>query len=195
MEPKCANGVKSLDAARKALTALHTRDKHEGVWCMTGGVFEEAIAIANLMLEGGQEIAQTVRTATFVDNTWKVNWSPVCLSSSVYRCMCHGRCQPLCPCLHHWLCHWVLLGCVIGYVIILCHSPGSVWLSLGTRHLWERYPCGAAFFGCHKRLHSSTHAAVLSASDLAPIEKLDRRALADCLVAINLTDLQCQLLG
>ncbi|KAL3145262.1 hypothetical protein ABBQ32_001001 [Trebouxia sp. C0010 RCD-2024] len=36
-----------------------------------GGVFEEAIAIANLMLEGGQEIAQTVRTATFVDNTWK----------------------------------------------------------------------------------------------------------------------------
>lgn len=39
---------------------------------MTGGVFEEAIAIANLMLEGGQEIAQTVRTATFVDNTWKV---------------------------------------------------------------------------------------------------------------------------
>lgn len=36
-----------------------------------GGVFEEAIAIANLMLQGGQEIAQTVRTATFVDNTWK----------------------------------------------------------------------------------------------------------------------------
>jgi len=35
-------------------------------------VFEEAIAIANLMLQGGQEIAQTVRTATFVDNTWKV---------------------------------------------------------------------------------------------------------------------------
>ena len=39
---------------------------------MAGGVFEEAIAIANLMLQGGQEIAQTVRTATFVDNTWKV---------------------------------------------------------------------------------------------------------------------------
>ena len=36
-------------------------------------MFEEAIAIANLMLQGGQEIAQTVRTATFVDNTWKVN--------------------------------------------------------------------------------------------------------------------------
>jgi len=35
-------------------------------------VFEEAIAIANLLLQGGQEIAQTVRTATFVDNTWKV---------------------------------------------------------------------------------------------------------------------------
>lgn len=46
---------------------------------MTGGVFEEAIAIANLMLEGGQEIAQTVRTATFVDNTWKVSACPVCL--------------------------------------------------------------------------------------------------------------------
>ena len=38
-----------------------------------GGVFEEAIATANLLLHGGQQIAQTVRTATFVDNTWQVS--------------------------------------------------------------------------------------------------------------------------
>ena len=45
-------------------------------------MFEEAIAIANLMLQGGQEIAQTVRTATFVDNTWKVM---SCLCTCVYH--------------------------------------------------------------------------------------------------------------
>ena len=48
----------------------------DDVLCVSGGVFEEAIAIANLMLQGGQEIAQTVRTATFVDNTWKVIFVP-----------------------------------------------------------------------------------------------------------------------
>ena len=122
--------------SQEGFNGLTYTDKHEGVWCMTGGVFEEAIAIANLMLEGGQEIAQTVRTATFVDNTWKVNRSSVRLSSSVYHCMGHGQCQPLCPCLCHWLCHWVSLGCVVGYVV-LCHPPGCVWLSLGARHLWE----------------------------------------------------------
>ena len=42
----------------------------------TGGVFEEAIAIANLMLDRGEQIAQTVRTASFVDNTWKVRPGP-----------------------------------------------------------------------------------------------------------------------
>lgn len=53
-----------------------------------GGVFEEAIATANLLLHGGQQIAQTVRTAAFVDNTWKV--SP-CLSCSSLQSVTAGH--------------------------------------------------------------------------------------------------------
>lgn len=37
-----------------------------------GGVFEEAIATASLLLKDGQEIAETVRTGSFVDNVWRV---------------------------------------------------------------------------------------------------------------------------
>lgn len=55
-----------------------------------GGVFEEAIATANLLLHGGQQIAQTVRTATFVDNTWKVSTcscpAPSCDSAQDTMC-------------------------------------------------------------------------------------------------------------
>ena len=38
-----------------------------------GGVFEEAIATASLLLKDGQEIAETVRTGSFVDNVWRVS--------------------------------------------------------------------------------------------------------------------------
>ena len=38
-----------------------------------GGVFEEAIATASLLLQEGQEIAETVRTGSFVDNVWRVS--------------------------------------------------------------------------------------------------------------------------
>ena len=36
-----------------------------------GGVFEEALAQATYFLEPGSLIAQTVRNADIVDNTWK----------------------------------------------------------------------------------------------------------------------------
>lgn len=62
-------------------------------------MFEEAIATANLLLQGGQQIAQTVRTAAFVDNTWKVRPSlrQTCMHMSgsdanQLLSLCHRQC-------------------------------------------------------------------------------------------------------
>lgn len=52
----------------------------------TGGVFEEAISIASLLLDANCPVAATVRTAGgFIDNTFQVHWALV-LSA---RC-CNG---------------------------------------------------------------------------------------------------------
>ena len=67
-------------------------DRH----CTAGGVFEEAIAIANLLLPSGQEIAQTVRTATFVDNTWKVTARLTCLTPVLFGWVCLQMHQGTC---------------------------------------------------------------------------------------------------
>ena len=40
--------------------------------CFTGGVFEEAVSMASMMLDDGLVVARTVRNSNVVDNTFRV---------------------------------------------------------------------------------------------------------------------------
>ena len=63
-----------------------------------GGVFEEAIATASLLLQEGQEIAETVRTGSFVDNVWRVSsgWEAITGQPATFLAVCLIRKCPIC---------------------------------------------------------------------------------------------------